>query len=202
MPTKLGAVAELYPIRTKQRLETRNRVFEAAIREFRRVGVPAAQVEDIVRRAGVARGTFYLHFPTKDHVLLELLRRDQAEVAARLEGMLGRPARAFLRSAVDLLVEEVRREGPALSREMFTMVGRHATAMEGEEMALPDVVTRFFRAAQGRGEVRTDLAAEELTAVFLPGVFGLLLFKSDPPSRGLRATLHHGVDVFVRGVAP
>jgi len=202
VPTKPGAVAELYPIRTKQRLETRSRVFDAAVREFRRVGVPAAQVEEIVRRAGVARGTFYLHFPTKDHVLLEMLRRDQAQVAARLESALGRPARVFLRTAVDLLVAEVRREGPALSREMFTMIGRHATAMAGEEMALPEVVTRFFRAAQERGEVRTDLSAEELTAVFLPGVFGLLLFKSDPPSRGLRAALHHCVDVFVRGVAP
>ena len=66
-----------YPSRTRHRLKTRDRVFAAALAEFRRVGVASAQIEDIVKTAGVARGTFYLHFPTKDHVLMELLRRKQ-----------------------------------------------------------------------------------------------------------------------------
>src|SRR2546427_12989398 len=77
-PSSAAVVA--YPSRTRQRLETRDRIFEAALAEFRRAGVAAAEIEDIVWAADVARGTFYLHFPTKDHVLIELLRRQQREL--------------------------------------------------------------------------------------------------------------------------
>jgi AcrR family transcriptional regulator len=77
--TCIQATAEargaLYPHRTRRRLAPRDRLFEAAIAEFRGRGVAAAQIEAIVNAARVARGTFYLHFPTKDHVLLEVLRR-------------------------------------------------------------------------------------------------------------------------------
>jgi len=202
MADRSTLAAEVYPSRTRQRIETRNRVFEAAIAEFRRVGVAAAQIEDIVRAAGVARGTFYLHFATKDHVLLEQLDRNQQAVAGRLEASFDTSPRSFLGRTVDLMLAQAADESPALTRELFTAIGRRATEMDGQTIALAEVVTRFFAAAQKRGEVRTDLTPFELTAVFLPGVFGLMLLRIDPPSPELRVTLQHAVDVFVRGIAP
>ena len=55
---------------------------------------PRPRSSDIVRAAGVARGTFYLHFPTKDHVLMELLRRrqDTARPRAPRQARDGGPA--------------------------------------------------------------------------------------------------------------
>ena len=41
--------------------------------------------------AGVAHGTFYFHFPTKEHVLLELERREEARVATELARFLEAP---------------------------------------------------------------------------------------------------------------
>ncbi len=60
-------MAQVVPIRRRdrQRLETRARVYEAAVDEFRREGFARAQVDRIVAAAGVARGTFYFHFPSK-----------------------------------------------------------------------------------------------------------------------------------------
>ncbi|MGH3296389.1 MAG: helix-turn-helix domain-containing protein, partial [Trebonia sp.] len=58
--------------RAVRRRETRERVYTAAVTEFRRVGMAAADVSVITGEAGVARGTFYFHFPTKEHVLAEL----------------------------------------------------------------------------------------------------------------------------------
>ena len=48
----------------------------------------AADVSVITREAGVARGTFYFHFPTKEHVLAELERHEEARLAAQLEKLL------------------------------------------------------------------------------------------------------------------
>ena len=44
----------------------------------------AADVGSIVAAAGVAHGTFFFHFPTKEHVLLELEPREEARMAAEL----------------------------------------------------------------------------------------------------------------------
>src|SRR5215470_11560344 len=92
-----SATVAAYPNRTRQRLETRDRIFEVALAEFRRVGVSAAEIERIVKAAGVARGTFYLHFPTKDHVLIELQRRRQSALAERLHPSRAVSPRTFLR---------------------------------------------------------------------------------------------------------
>ena len=59
-------------VREARRLQTRERILGAAIAEFKRSGMAGADVGAIVTAAGVAHGTFYFHFPTKEHVLLEL----------------------------------------------------------------------------------------------------------------------------------
>jgi TetR/AcrR family transcriptional repressor of uid operon len=195
------AVIAAYPNRTKQRLETRDRIFEAALAEFRRAGVAAAEIEDIVRAAGVARGTFYLHFPTKDHVLMELLRRQQQRLGERLHAAWSLSLRAFLRRAVDLMVENSVRES-ALYHELFAVIARHADEMRSEASALVEVLMTYFAACQRRGDVRRDLTPLELANVFLPGVYGMLQMKLDAPRAELRQALGRVVDIFVRGVAP
>src|SRR5205085_7825923 len=57
--------------RDLQREETRHKLYEAALEVFRRDGVAAARIDDITRAVGTSRGTFYFHFPTKEHVLVE-----------------------------------------------------------------------------------------------------------------------------------
>src|SRR5258708_28829630 len=77
--------------RDAQRRQTRQRVYAAAIAEFKRTGMADADVGVIVKEAGVARGTFYFHYPTKEHVLAELERSEEARVAAPLTRFLAGP---------------------------------------------------------------------------------------------------------------
>jgi len=193
--------ASPYPSRTQHRLETRERIFAAAVEEFRRVGVAAAQIEGIVRAAGVARGTFYLHFPTKDDVLAELARRRQESVAERLRLHFDDGLIAFLRRTVDLMLAEVADETPDLGRELLTVVLRHANQIETGALSITQLLAERLDGGRDRGEVRADLEASELAALFLSGIFGLLLFKDDPSNAVSASTLYRAVDVFVRGVA-
>jgi AcrR family transcriptional regulator len=201
MPIK-AATAITYPSRTRHRLQTRDRVFDAAVAEFRRAGVAAAQIEDIVRAAGVARGTFYLHFPTKDHVLLELLRRKQEGVVGRLQASRATSVRPFLRRCVELIVDDATAEDPALYHEMLSVVARRAPEMRSAPGPLVGAVVEFLQRAQERGDLRSDLTPFDLGAVFLPGVYGLLQMRLDEPDDGLKRALYRVVDIFVRGVSP
>ncbi|MBK7252257.1 MAG: TetR/AcrR family transcriptional regulator [Gammaproteobacteria bacterium] len=94
--------------RTLQRQDTFSRVYEAALSEFRRVGVEQATVSEICRRAGVAKGTFFFHFPTKDHVLLARQQRISEAMAERISAELQDvpDARAFLQRLTKIVMEE------------------------------------------------------------------------------------------------
>ena len=52
---------------------------------------PAPRSSAIVAAAGVAHGTFFFHFPSKEHVLLELESREEARIAAEFARFLDSP---------------------------------------------------------------------------------------------------------------
>jgi AcrR family transcriptional regulator len=54
--------------------ETRARILDAAIRRFAIAGYDAASVDDICIEAGVSKGAFYHHYPTKQAIFLALMQ--------------------------------------------------------------------------------------------------------------------------------
>jgi TetR/AcrR family fatty acid metabolism transcriptional regulator len=57
-------------------------IIDAAIRVFARKGYYNSRVSDIAREAGIAAGTIYLYFRTKDEILVTLFRDRMAEFVA------------------------------------------------------------------------------------------------------------------------
>src|SRR5260370_39388722 len=63
-------------------------VLQAARRIFARLGYAAANVEDIAREAGMAKGTIYLYFKSKEEVFAAVLARDlECLTDQTIEGM-------------------------------------------------------------------------------------------------------------------
>lgn len=187
--------------RERQRAETRERLFQAALDEIRQVGVAAAQVDRIVATVGVARGTFYFHFPTKEDVLLEWERRREGEIAELLKTMppIDIPLRLALTAVVGSFtaLEAV----PSERRLLLETVAIHVRHMaDPNRFPLLDELERVVAAARDRGEVRGDIMPRELALLFLGNVFGYLISHADPRLRQPTAELL--VDVFLSGVSP
>src|SRR5689334_4600171 len=58
----------------------RGQILDAARAEFARQGVGDTTVDQIARAAGVAKGTVYLYYRSKDEILRQLLDRDLTEL--------------------------------------------------------------------------------------------------------------------------
>ena len=69
----------------------RQELVEAAVAVFLDKGVAATSVDDIVRAAGVAKGTFYLYFETKDDAVNAVAERMVEGVANRVAALATAP---------------------------------------------------------------------------------------------------------------
>jgi len=69
---------------------TRERILAAAEECFARQGYEATSVAEICQQAGVSKGAFFHHFPTKQEVFLELLERWLADLGENLAALRAR----------------------------------------------------------------------------------------------------------------
>lgn len=63
----------------RKSVETRDRIVEAAISVFGQVGYDAAAMSEVATQAGVAKGTLYLYFPSKEKLFEEIYLQCLAE---------------------------------------------------------------------------------------------------------------------------
>ena len=164
----------------------------------------AADVSVIAKEAGVARGTFYFHFPTKEHVLAELERHEEARLAAQLEKFLARPHHlaGALAEVVRLMTQMERRVGKVLFREMLALhfsPNRPEVLPGTEQWADYPMMTLAVRAiglARDRGEAYPEADALRTAQFFMLGLYAVLI-TSHGRARAARAEI---LDNFVATV--
>ena len=187
--------------RQRQRLATRERIYQTALEEFERDGISGAQIDRIVEKAGVARGTFYFHFPTKEHVLLELQHRAQREIVEQLESLGDAPesVQAFCRQVYDV-TRNAQREHAKLRREILAMYVRQSMGLELAGEALIVHAVDYFTDAAERGAVRRDIPPERLAVHFLSAMF--VHFTEVEPDEREQEFVNTTIEIFARGVRP
>ena len=170
--------------REQKRDLTRARLFEATLEEFRRAGFARANVSRIAQRAEVSRPSFYFHFPTKEHVLLELGQRIIAKAAAALPGIAGRPPRLpdlleTLASAPRFAADEL--GDPELLRTTISIFQRPPVDTDFEENPIQRALRDCLEAEMQAGRIHSDLNASELSQIILMAFFGTLLTAPNDP---------------------
>ena len=149
--------------------ETRRRILDAAEAVFGELGYYEASVSEITRRAGVAQGTFYIYFPSKRDIFVELVND------------LGKSFRAATRAAMadapDRL--EAERRGFAAFFEFVAKHRRIYTIVREAERVAPEAARAYYNGisegyirgletAMKAGTVRT--LSPEATAYALMGI--------------------------------
>jgi AcrR family transcriptional regulator len=174
-------------VRETRRLQTRERILGAAIAEFKRSGMAAADVGEIVTAAGVAHGTFYFHFSTKEHVLLELERREEARLTGEFTRFLAHDhdLAAALTKVVQLVAGLEQRFGVMLFKEVLALhfSPSRPTKDEWTDHPLIVLLVREIERARGDGQVHPEVDAFYSATFFLLGTYGVLTTTDNPDTR-------------------
>jgi AcrR family transcriptional regulator len=81
---RAGSASAAAPNRAERAAERRQAIVEAALQEFVARGFTATRLDDIAKRAGVAKGTIYLHFKDKESMFEELIRTAIVPLVGRI----------------------------------------------------------------------------------------------------------------------
>lgn len=171
------AVVDKPSARETKRLQTRERLMGAAIAEFKRSGIAAADVGAIVGAAGVAHGTFFFHFPTKEHVLLELERREEERIAKQLRRFIvsAGDLESTLKESVRLVLGLERRLGSMLFKDFLALhFSQTRPVDESTEHPVIVEVAQEIERAQQRGDVDAEVNPMNSAVFFLLGLYALL----------------------------
>jgi AcrR family transcriptional regulator len=200
MPERKGKTATALERFQQRREATAREILEAARRVIAFNGFHNTKIADIARAANVGVGTFYLYYPTKQAMFLELVEDSGRKLAAQLESLRARvtePAQlarqsteVFLRFAQD-------------NRELFKIVfghgaGFHEVVRRAQDMFVRDTIDNLeagMRAGVFRSN-RADVVAQAMIGMTLQVVSWWLENESVPIeeiSEALVATLFHGI---------
>jgi AcrR family transcriptional regulator len=108
-PGANGSSAPMPNGRAARAAERRSAIVEAALDEFIARGFTATRLDDVAKRAGVAKGTIYLHFRDKEALFEELIRTAIVPVVDRLTTPppLNGSVREVLEGFANTFIEEV-----------------------------------------------------------------------------------------------
>ena len=155
----------------------REDILKAAREVFKQNGYARAHVAEIAQLAGVAKGTVYLYFASKQAMLDALSDRYQEMVAdALLQAMQNPDAQAAIKDAVHATLAIASRERDLL--ELLDL--RLGLATNGAAIENPrgqKILRRFFRERVANGDMRDyePVIASELTGGFVQWIAKLCL---------------------------
>jgi AcrR family transcriptional regulator len=167
--------------RKQQTAARREAILSAALDEFSARGFAATRLDDIAKRAGVAKGTIYLHFADKEALFQDIVRTMVVPVIGAIEAMppMDVPIRVIFDHLIDTFVGEIystrRRDVvklviaevprfPALADFYYkTVIERALTAIRGP----------IARAVE-RGELPDDTLLRFPQLLVAPGILAII----------------------------
>ena len=168
--------------RKQQAIETKQKLLDAADALVKERGFDAVSVDDIVAACGVAKGTFYHHFETKNDLLVYLTRSPYETLHRNFEATQGKPylerLRLFLADWFEML-EQFNLHFAALynrsdpSTEQQRLDGKVSRIDEGL-----DIVHECLRGAGQSGELLPDTPVEDLSMALVFSMQGSAIYQN------------------------
>ena len=158
----------------------REAILAAALDEFTARGYEGARLDDVAKRAGVAKGTIYLYFTDKQALFQDLVRSMVNPILGTLEKLpaIDMPARVLVERLTDTFVREIigtRRKD--IIRLILTEGARFPEIAEFYHREVIARILGFIRPMLARAAERGELpegVARFPQLIIAPGLLGII----------------------------
>lgn len=160
--------------------DKRARILDAAVRVFAKSGFYATRVSDVAKAAGVADGTIYLYFTSKEHLLVSLFEDRVERLLTYMRDELPKRPSAKERLQGVLEMQLGLLEGERELAEVLTVILRQSTKLM-KEYAVPrflaylDAIAKIVEAGQASGEFRHDVSPHLVARAVFGALDGITL---------------------------
>lgn len=158
--------------------DVRNRIVEAATDRFLRLGFSRVTMDEIASGLGMSKKTLYQHFPGKDTLLQEVMRKRMREIETGSEAILRDGSLDFVEKLKNLMtfvavqlsrvgqvfMLDLQKNAPEVWREVESFRRRRSTSLFG------DLVGEGIR----KGMFRADLDPQLLTLLYVNAIQGII----------------------------
>jgi len=188
---RAGSASDAVPNRAERAAERRQAIVEAALQEFVARGFTATRLDDIARRAGVAKGTIYLHFKDKESMFEELIRTAIVPLVGRITSPppMGASIRDTVEGVVLTFIEEIVTTPRADIVRLIIAEGARFPAIA--DFYYREVISRglagmraMIELAVARGEIREAQLARFPQIMIAPAIVAVIwksLFERHSP---------------------
>ena len=189
--------------------DKRDRILKAAVKVFARQGFHATRVSEVAKAAGVADGTIYLYFKSKEELLVSLFEDRVEKLLVHMREQLPEKENAPERLRAIIAMQLGLLEGERELAEVITVILRQSTKIM-KELAAPhflaylDLIAKVIAEGQAAGDFRRDVSPHIAARAIFGALDGITLtWALGRAEQGAlaRAASQLG-DVLLRGLAP
>ena len=162
--------------RQKSAVETKRKLISAGLELIKEKGFDAINVEDITKKAGVAKGTFYIYFKRKEDIVMEISRTPFGEIADELEQMKNAELFDKLRHYFRRFMEQVEYCGIQICREWIRNVidpNNVPETMDSKKWFYDYEMLESI--LKNSNELKEDTPIELLTHIVISELYGMML---------------------------
>lgn len=156
-------------------VRTKRQLYQCAMKLFRERGFDQVSVDEIVREAGMAKGTFYIYFNTKSDIILEMLRQYDTYYDQIMSGLpddlsIDEQMEEIVKGACRFTEEVI---GLDLIRVLYVKQlteGQEHPGLLNEDRALFRILSELLTAGQCAGIYDPALDVPDTTRLILHGI--------------------------------
>jgi len=186
--------------------EKRANILDAAVKVFAKKGFHSAKIGDVAREAGVAHGTVYLYFESKDELLVSIFRENLNWLTEYTRSGIQKENNAEdkLRKMISLQIDlaETNPDWVSLLLVEFPQTGKFLSKDSIDELAAYiDMVSSILKEGIAEGIFDDSIDADIVATLIYAGIQGIATrWVLEEKKYSLKNAANGISEVFLRGI--
>ncbi|MFZ3058636.1 MAG: TetR/AcrR family transcriptional regulator [Candidatus Methanoperedens sp.] len=159
-------------LREKKKIETRNKIFEVSGRLFKENGIENTTIDDIVKEAGIGKGTFFNYFPSKTALLLYFAQQKEELTYSQIknETLKGISTREKIKNVLVFVAKTNEKDKELTKMFVFEYMRHYGSGQERRSRGLSNILHSLIEEGVRKEDVKSTIdakkAAEIISAIY------------------------------------